>query len=83
MKVFCPVCGKRVGAYVPAGGDGSGVRIRKHNHRAFVRTTLKVQCEGSFEVVAPEVETVPLDRRRRAGELPPAACGEHRPVRRR
>lgn len=31
MKAICPRCNKKVGAYVPRGGDGSAVRLRMHD----------------------------------------------------
>lgn len=30
LKVKCPCCGREVGTYVPAGGDGSAVRPLNH-----------------------------------------------------
>ncbi len=29
-RIKCPVCGKWVATFEPAGGDGSGVFMRKH-----------------------------------------------------
>jgi hypothetical protein len=30
VKVVCPECGRTVGANPPKGGDGSGLRLRRH-----------------------------------------------------
>jgi len=32
MKIECPWCHMRVGAYVPKGGDGSAMRLRSHKN---------------------------------------------------
>lgn len=41
-RVRCPVCGRSVAAYVPKDGDGSAVRIVKHNGI----TRVKRVCKG-------------------------------------
>jgi hypothetical protein len=29
-RMKCPNCGREVGTYIPSGGDGSAVRLRRH-----------------------------------------------------
>ena len=56
MKAKCPVCNRIVGAVNPKGGDGTAVKIRKHDReiRSFQKygphVTLEV-CEGSYTLV--------------------------------
>ncbi len=56
MKAQCPLCKRVVGANIPKGGDGSAVKIRKHDRefRHFEKygphTTREV-CEGSYTIV--------------------------------
>lgn len=57
-RIKCPTCGREVGTYVPAGGDGTAVRPIKHQrltpeelatHRAGKQAT----CPGSYALVEP------------------------------
>lgn len=41
----CVRCGRKIGVYVPKGGDGSLVAYRRHNNNH------KFWCEGSGRVV--------------------------------
>ena len=50
-RVVCPVCGREVAAYVPKGGDGTGLRPRKH------RDDDGRDCEGRFDTVGRAAET--------------------------
>lgn len=45
-KVACPVCGRRVAAYVPFGGDGSALRPVPHKHPGKA-----LPCVGRYELV--------------------------------
>jgi len=40
-RIKCPVCGKKVGVYIPRGGDGSAYRL--YAHKIF-----GVSCHGSY-----------------------------------
>lgn len=44
---MCPWCGKIVPAYVPRGGDGSGLRLRRHTATRKSRNV----CKGTYYVV--------------------------------
>jgi rRNA maturation protein Nop10 len=54
-RVQCPVCGRSVAAYVPAGYDGQDVRLVPHNtHRRWRRPlSPPTQCVGSDRLLAP------------------------------
>lgn len=41
----CQWCGREVSAYIPKGGDGSAIRIRKHKGRD------GQECGGSYRMV--------------------------------
>lgn len=44
MRAPCPVCGRKVGADIPARGDGTVYRIRKH------RDTRNQRCPGTWQI---------------------------------
>lgn len=52
-RTICPACKREIGCYVPAGGDGTGARIRKHRaHASRVRIGGGVGlCSGSGAIV--------------------------------
>lgn len=60
--VRCPVCDRVVTGYVPAGGDGSGLRVRHHLHTVDTSDTgakpiwENKPCPGRFETVTAEVD---------------------------
>lgn len=58
-RARCPICKRRIATYVPAGGDGSAVRLRPHVRNATpdedpARFGLRIICEGVQELLGPE-----------------------------
>ncbi len=53
MRVTCPECNRNVAAYIPKGGDGSALRIRRHKRqsRGVAVGPLLFVCDGSYFVV--------------------------------
>jgi len=47
-KIPCPVCGREVSAHIPAGGDGSALRLKPHKDR---RGQYHEWCEHGFGLV--------------------------------
>jgi hypothetical protein len=49
-RVTCPGCQRTISAYVPHLGDGSGLRVVKHNR---VRATIRgsVKCSYSNRII--------------------------------
>jgi hypothetical protein len=53
-RMTCPRCGRPIAAYVPKGGDGSGVRLRRH------RTPEGDDCRGSRRIIV-DFDDAPVD----------------------
>lgn len=55
-KAVCPYCHKLVAAQWPRGGDGSAVRLKKHNKQRMALISNRIRpynelCEGSMRLV--------------------------------
>lgn len=49
--LFCPGCGRTIGAYVPKGGDGVALRVVVHSRPAAVKGESGGLCEISDHLV--------------------------------
>lgn len=66
-RATCPICGRRISAWVPHFGDGSDVKLVRHNER---RAPRGMHCSGSDRMLGElrrETETAamkfPMDKR--------------------
>lgn len=60
-RALCPVCHEWRGARVPRGGDGSAVRINKHNRLRSINVThgsiTTEECPGSYRTATDTIES--------------------------
>jgi len=61
---WCPICHVRLGVYIPSGGDGSLLVMRKHKRLTSAFGGYLVWCEGTGKVACDEnLESVAALRR--------------------